>query len=91
MANKNSVVTVGDWIITFIILCIPIVNIIALIVWLVSDNVSQSKKNFFIASLIIFVISVVLSVLGFIFIWASILSMLESVQDSAGTISIITK
>jgi hypothetical protein len=46
--------SIGDWIITLIILAIPIVNIIMLIVWAVSGSTHPSKKSYAQASLIIF-------------------------------------
>ena len=54
--------TIGNWIITLIILAIPVVDIIMLIVWAASGSTHPSKKSFAQAYLII--IGVVF-VLGF--------------------------
>lgn len=39
-------VSVGNWIITFIILAIPLVNLVMLIVWAVGGTTHPSKKTF---------------------------------------------
>ena len=46
--------TVGDWIITMILLAIPLVNLIMLIVWAASSSTHPSKKSFAQAYLIFF-------------------------------------
>lgn len=64
LQEKESLpISVGDWIITFIILAIPIVNIIMLFVWAFGDNTHPSKKNFAKAQLIIFVIVIFIFIL----------------------------
>jgi hypothetical protein len=45
--------TIGDWIITLILLAIPLVNIIMLIVWAASGATHPSKKSFAQAYLIL--------------------------------------
>ena len=61
-----SEMTIGDWIITLILTCIPIVNIICLIVWAASSSPEKkSRKNWAIAQLIV---AAVLIVISFIFI-----------------------
>jgi hypothetical protein len=47
-------ISVGNWIFTFILLVIPLVNIIMLIVWAASGSTHPSKKSFAQAYLIIF-------------------------------------
>lgn len=39
-------VTIGNWIVTFILLAIPLVNLIMLIVWAVSTSTHPSKRTF---------------------------------------------
>jgi len=46
--------SIGNWIITFIILAIPLINIIMLVVWAVSGSTHPSKKSYAQASLILF-------------------------------------
>ena len=57
---KEEPVSIGEWVATFILSCIPVVGFIMLIVWLASSNTKKSKKNYLIASLIIGVIMGVL-------------------------------
>jgi hypothetical protein len=46
--------TIGNWIITFIILAIPLVNLIMLIVWALGGSTHPSKKSYCQATLILF-------------------------------------
>ena len=45
MAAKKGTVTVGEWIVTFIILAIPLVNLIMLFVWAFGGDVNINKQN----------------------------------------------
>ena len=45
-------VTVGNWLLTYLLMCIPFVNIIMLFVWAFSSNTPVSKANWAKASLI---------------------------------------
>lgn len=56
--------SVGEYIRLFILSAIPIVNIICWIVWLCSPNTNKNKKNYIIANIIIWVISVVLGIIA---------------------------
>lgn len=58
--QNQSVVTVGDWIITMILMCIPIVNFIMLLIWAFSSSTPVSKANWAKASLIFMIIGFVL-------------------------------
>ena len=40
--RNQSIVTIGDWIITMILMCIPFVNFIMLLVWAFSADKSYS-------------------------------------------------
>lgn len=60
--NKPAV-SIGEWIVTFIILIIPLVNIIMLFVWGFGGSTNPSKANYCKAMLIMAVIGIVLSVL----------------------------
>lgn len=59
MASQEPV-SIGEWILTWIILAIPLVGLIMLFVWGFSSSTKPSKKNFCIASLIIAAIFIVL-------------------------------
>lgn len=46
MNGEYRPVTIGNWILTFILLAIPLVNLIMLIVWAVSISTHPSKRTF---------------------------------------------
>lgn len=52
--------TLKDWVITFLLLMIPLANIILPFVWAFGENVNKSKKTFFQAYLIFALISIVM-------------------------------
>ena len=62
------VMTVGKWLVTYLLLMIPIANIILMIVWAVSDSENPNRKNWAIAMIIIWAISLVLVA----FFWGAI-------------------
>lgn len=62
MDPNKSVMTMGEWLITLLIMLVPCVNIIMMLVW-AFGNGNENRKNFCRASLIM---QVILSVLGFI-------------------------
>lgn len=43
---------IKDWLVTFLLLLIPIANIVLVFVWAFGSNVNKSKKTFFQAQLI---------------------------------------
>lgn len=51
--EQAAVLSIKDWIITFIIAAIPIVNIIMLFVWGFGDGTNPNKANWAKASLIL--------------------------------------
>lgn len=57
--------TVGDWMITLLILSIPIVNIIAAVIWLLGSNVNPNKANLIKAWLVFLILGVVIFFLFF--------------------------
>lgn len=59
--NDTDPLSVGEWLITLIVLAIPFINIIMLFVWSFSDSTNLNKKNFCRASLI-------LSAIAFVFL-----------------------
>jgi len=84
MDNQNyQPMTIGEWIITFIITYIPIVGIIMLFVWAFGGDTHPSKKTWAQAMLILFAIAIVLGIIfaGIIF------SMLSSMFGAMGSYS----
>lgn len=51
--REAAPVSVGDWILTLIVLAIPLVNIVMLFVWGFSSGTHPSKQNYCRAALII--------------------------------------
>ena len=58
-------ISVGEWVITIIIIAIPIVGFIMLFIWGFGSNTQPSKANWAKAALIMIGISIVLSFLFF--------------------------
>ena len=56
------VVTMKDWAITFLLLCIPIANFILPFVWAFGSDVNPSKKNYFRVLLIFMAIGLFVSI-----------------------------
>ena len=71
--NMEEPVSFGDWMLTMLLMMIPCVNIVMMFVF-AFGNGKKSKSNFFKASLVWALISVVLSVV----FGASIVAMLAS-------------
>lgn len=62
-AATAEVVSFKEWIITLLIMMIPLVNLVMPFVWAFSGGTNPSKANFFKASIIIGVVSILLWVL----------------------------
>lgn len=75
--ENRSVVSLIDWIISFIIMAIPVVNIIMLCVWAFGNRTPKSKSNWAKANLIFMFIGVVLLIV----FWGAIAAL---VLSSAG-------
>lgn len=72
--------TLKDWVITLLLLMIPIANIVLLFVWAFGSGVNKSKKTFCQAKLIMMLIGIFLTFLFYAFIismFASIFSTLN--------------
>ena len=72
--RNQSIVTIGDWIITMILMCIPFVNFIMFLVWAFSAVTPVSKANWAKATLIFLLIGFVLVIL----FWGAIGGLLLS-------------
>ncbi|NOU93331.1 hypothetical protein GC093_08885 [Paenibacillus sp. LMG 31456] len=64
--QQAPVMTVKDWILTFIVSAIPVVNIIMLFIWAFGDSANPNKKNYSKASLLLAAIFIVIYALFFI-------------------------
>ena len=56
-------VSMGEWMISMLLMCIPCVNIVLMFVWAFGSNVNKSKSNYFKAALVWTGISLALSVI----------------------------
>lgn len=61
--EDRSVVSLVDWIITLIIIAIPVINIIMLCVWAFGNRTAKSKSNWAKANLIFMLIGVILLII----------------------------
>jgi uncharacterized membrane-anchored protein len=80
--EANSTVTIGDWIITFILSGLPVIGFIMIIVWAFGSDAPQSKKNWAKAQLVIMLIGLVLTII-FITIIAATIGM-SGLLDNLG-------
>ena len=72
MYDNQEHMTLGDWIITFLILFfVPCVNVVMLFVWAFGTDVNPSKKTFCQALLIFWAIGFLIYVLFFITVLAT--------------------
>lgn len=74
--GNKSVVSVVEWLVTMLIMLIPVVNIIMLFVWAFSSSTPVSKANWAKAQLIWMVIGIILL---FLF-WGSLAAIIASVS-----------
>ena len=65
-------VSVGNWMLTYLLMCIPIVNLILLFVWAFGSGAPVSKANWAKASLIWMLIFILFYVLLFMVIGAGV-------------------
>ena len=63
MGNQAPVLSLGDWIITLIVLAIPLVNLVMLFVWGFGSKTNPNKANFCKAYLVIMAVFFVLHIL----------------------------
>ena len=76
--DTREVMSIGSYIAMFILSAIPIVNIICWIVWLVSPNTNNNKKNFILAQIIIIAVSYAVAILACVVAAGAGVSMLDS-------------
>ena len=58
--NQSPTVSLGDWLITILLSCIPLVGFIMLFVWAFSSSTPPSKANWAKATLVFFLVVMVL-------------------------------
>jgi Na+/phosphate symporter len=80
MDTTYKPLTLGDWIVTLLLLAIPVVNFVMLFVWALSGGTHPSKKTYAQATLIFALVGVVL---WFLFS-ATILAALAGASGATG-------
>ncbi len=73
---NTGVIKTADWIVTILILAIPLVNLIMLFIWAFGSNTNPNKANFAKAALIWLAIGLVVSVVFSLIFGASMFAFL---------------
>ena len=80
MANNvdtKKVVSTWEWLVYFLILAIPVLNIIIVLVDAFGSNRNENKKNFCRAIVITFVLSIIASVVFVVFFYVALEPLLD--------------
>jgi len=72
-SRDTSVITTGDWMVTLLIMIIPVINIIMLFVWAFSGGTNLNKSNWAKANLIWFAIILFIYLIIFAIVGAAFL------------------
>ncbi|TMV51340.1 hypothetical protein FE783_06030 [Paenibacillus mesophilus] len=72
-----GVISFKEWMITILLLALPIVNIIMLFVWAFGGGANPSKANYAKAALVWAAIGIVLYLIFFVLILGSAMSLME--------------
>jgi len=60
MSQEYRPVSVGNWVLTMLLMCIPFINVVLLFVWAFGSNTEISKANWAKATLLWFVLGFVI-------------------------------
>ena len=74
---NKAVMTMGEWLITLIVLAIPCVNVIMYFVW-AFGNGNENRKNFCRAGLIVMAVGIVLTLILYALVGASLAAALSA-------------
>jgi hypothetical protein len=74
----NEPLSVGQYIGMFLLMCVPLLNIILLFVWGFGSMINPNRKNFARAALIIILISMIIMIIG----GGALMSIMETIIDS---------
>ncbi|MBN2220817.1 MAG: zinc ribbon domain-containing protein [Vallitaleaceae bacterium] len=77
--ERNKPMSVGQYILTFIVMGLPIIGFIMTLVWAFSSTVNRNKKNFAIAVIVMFIIATALAVVSTIFLGAVIAELFDDI------------
>jgi len=76
--QQDKVYSVMQWFGSMLLMLVPGVNIVLLLVWAFSNNVGKNKKNWAIASLLMFVVITVLLIIICYAAYSMFISMFDS-------------
>ena len=74
---NKAVMTMGEWLITLIVLATPCVNVIMYFVW-AFGNGNENRKNFCRAGLIVMAVGIVLTLILYAVVGASLAAALSA-------------
>ena len=74
---NKAVMTMGEWLITLIVLALPCVNVLMYFVW-AFGNGNENRKNFCRAGLIVMAIGIVLSLVLYAVVGAGLAAALSA-------------
>jgi len=79
-ANPWPHMKIGDWVISLLLMLVPIVNIVLACMWAFGSDVNPSKKSFFQAYLIFIAAGIVLGILLSAALGAIFIAVLDSLM-----------
>ena len=82
-SNKDEVVTLGEWIIALLVMCVPCVNVVMMFVWAFGSSTKKSKSNFFKAALIMYAIFIVLYLLFWIIFGPAMMTAIQAAMQGS--------
>ncbi len=71
--------SVGDWVLTLFLTCIPLVGIVLLFVWAFGGNTQKSKANWAKAQLIWTAVGIILTIIFYVSIGAAIINSMNGI------------
>ena len=75
--NQNQPVSVGEWIITYILMCIPIVGIVMTFIWAFGEDAKLSKKNWARAVLVLMLVCIIFSIIIGVVAGAALITFMQ--------------
>ncbi len=77
MGDLEEPVSLADWIVAYLLMCVPCVGIVMLFVWAFNTGTKKSKQNWARAQLIIVGVVILIYIIMFAVMGASMMSIME--------------
>ena len=77
-SSYEEAISVKEWLLTYLIMLVPCVNIIMVFVWAFSSSEKKSKANFFKAMLIVYAIVICIYIVVFAIFGAAIIAAVSN-------------